>query len=673
MNYFIENKKKLQKKIQCSIFFVFFLFFTPLYAQVDRNMIDSLKTLLHTQHMADNELFSIYNKLSDTYLYIDSKKSLEYAQMGIRLAGEKHNLYQMANSYYYAGKSYALNQPDSALYCYEQSLAILQQAEKSGIENEKYASLLRFGLFWGIGLINQGYGKYEVALDYYFKALAIAEKINNPKEKAKIYRDIAETYNVQSNFRQAEIYYLKGEALSRELKDSIALATIYQGLCRVFIYRKDYPQALKYGEESYRILSVQSNVLTANIMNTSILLTEVWLKIPNYDQAMEYARKTVEYAQQTGISSYIATALYMLSHCYLKQQKYAESEKTALEALATDTSDVYINSILYETIALANIWMGNSAKSDEYFRKTTNAIRAYSNKNFQSSLSEMEVKYETEKKELKITGLEKEKRLMTELGIAAGAVLLLTLATFFFLWRWSLQRRRVAEQQQQLAEQQHNIAQQQVKQLEQEKQLVATQAVLDGETRERARLARDLHDGLGSMLTGMKLKLLEMKKGAKLDYPDVERFDNALRLLDDSVVEMRRVAHHLMPDSLSRFGLKPAVNDFCTNFPSVQFSYYGDESRLEPKLEVMIYRSIHELVNNALKYAGASQILVQIIQEPGRIAFTVQDDGCGFDPAAESKGMGLQNIRTRVASYNGIFNIDSKPGEGTEVNVELTT
>ena len=85
----------------------------------------------------------------------------------------------------------------------------------------------------------------------------------------------------------------------------------------------------------------------------------------------------------------------------------------------------------------------------------------------------------------------------------------------------------------------------------------------------------------------------------------------------------------------------------------------------------MIYRSIHELVNNALKHAGADKIMVQIIQEPNRIAFTVQDDGCGFDPSAEAQGMGLQNIRTRIASYNGIIDINSKAGEGTEINVEL--
>jgi signal transduction histidine kinase len=208
--------------------------------------------------------------------------------------------------------------------------------------------------------------------------------------------------------------------------------------------------------------------------------------------------------------------------------------------------------------------------------------------------------------------------------------------------------------------------------MEQEKQLIATQAVLDGETHERARLARDLHDGLGSMLTGAKLNLLEMKKGAIMEYSDVECFDRALGLLDQSVREMRRVAHHLMPDALSRFGLKPAVDEFCRSFSSnVVFDYFGDETRLDPNLEVVIYRSIHELVNNALKYSGASQIMVQIMQETDHIAFTVQDDGCGFDPSVKTQGMGLQNIRTRITSFGGYIQIDSHAGEGTEINVEL--
>jgi signal transduction histidine kinase len=491
------------------------------------------------------------------------------------------------------------------------------------------------------------------------------EKNNEPEEATEACLNVANIYMAMSNPQQAEVYYLKGEKLCRELNDSTGLADVYQGLSSISIDKEDYPKALEYGEEAEHILSTLPNTPAYQLMAANQHLTDVWLKIPDYNKAMEYARKAVEYAKQTGVSSYLASALYSLSNCYLKQEKYKESEETAFQALATDTTEAYINSLLYRNIAQANIWLGNSAKGIEYLWKTTNAIRAYSNKNFQSSLSEMQVKYDTEKKELKITALEKERGLIIWLSIAGGAVLLLTLAAFFLLWRWTVQKRRAAEQQQQLAEQQ-------VKQLEQEKQLVATQAVLDGETRERARLARDLHDGLGSMLTGAKLSLLEMKKAAKLESGDVERFDKAVGLLDDSVREMRRVAHHLMPDSLSRFGLKSAVSDFCSNFPVIRFAYYGDESRLDPKLEVMIYRSIHELVNNALKHAGAEKILVQIVREPGRIDFTVQDDGCGFDPSAVSKGMGLQNIRTRVASYNGVLDIDSNPGEGTEINVELS-
>jgi len=105
---------------------------------------------------------------------------------------------------------------------------------------------------------------------------------------------------------------------------------------------------------------------------------------------------------------------------------------------------------------------------------------------------EMEAKYETAKKELKIAALEGEKRLMAWLGIAGGAVLLLALAAFYFLWRWTVQKKQLVEQR--------------VKQLEQEQQLIATQAVLDGETTERARIARDLHDGLGSLLSVVRFK-----------------------------------------------------------------------------------------------------------------------------------------------------------------------
>jgi len=665
MNFYFLIKKYFRIKNHRYFLTALFFFSITIYAQDNRENIDSLEALLKKPSVTDNELYLAYKGLSNAYLHTDNNKSLEYARMGVHLALKKNNTYQIAGFYRSLGDVYYFsNHLDSTLYYYGQSLEMLKDAEKEEASNKKDIESLHLSLLKNIGVTNAIYGKYDLALDNFLKALDIAEKNNKSDETMELYLDLASAYTRMSNFRQGEAYYLKGEKLSREMNDSISLADAYQGLCSIYINKNDYTQALKYGEESWRILSALPDIPAYQMMFAARVLTDVWLKIPDYDKALEYAQKTVEYARQTAVSFNLASALYMLSSCYLKQAKYKESEKIAFEALATDTTDIYTNYILYDNIAQANIWLGNAPKGIAYFGKTLDAIRAYSNKNFQSSISEMEVKHETEKKEFQIAALQKEKQMMTKLVIAGGVVLLLALTAFFLLWRWTVQKRRVSEKQKQLAEQQ-------LKQLEQEKQLVATQAVLDGETRERARLARDLHDGLGSILTGIKLNLLELKKGVRLEYADLEHYDNALGLLDRSVQEMRRVAHHLMPDSLSRFGLKPAVSDFCSDLPSVLFAYYGDESRLDPNLEVMIYRSIHELVNNALKHSGSDKIMVQIIQEPNRISFTVQDDGCGFNPSAETEGTGLQNIRTRVASYNGTIYIDSRAGEGTEINVDI--
>jgi signal transduction histidine kinase len=142
-------------------------------------------------------------------------------------------------------------------------------------------------------------------------------------------------------------------------------------------------------------------------------------------------------------------------------------------------------------------------------------------------------------------------------------------------------------------------------------------------------------------------------------------------MLDESISELRRVAHHMMPESLMRYGLKASLTDFCHSIPSVEFHYFGNDQRLDSKLEIAIYRAAHELINNALKHAEATQINVQLIQEDDRISLIIHDNGKGFDPATTTKGMGLENIRNRIAAYNGSFVVDSTVGKGTEINVEI--
>jgi signal transduction histidine kinase len=220
--------------------------------------------------------------------------------------------------------------------------------------------------------------------------------------------------------------------------------------------------------------------------------------------------------------------------------------------------------------------------------------------------------------------------------------------------------------------QKRQIAEQKVKHLEQEQQLIATQAVLDGETTERSRVARDLHDGIGGMLSLVKLNLNDVKN-FEIDGAGVEKFGKALDMLDQSIIELRRVAHHIMPETLSRSGLKVSLEDFCLAVPNAHFQYIGENIRLDSRLEVLLYRCTYELVNNAVKHAQANNINVQLMLDNNLISLTVQDDGVGFDPQTVKAGMGIENIRTRIALYKGKLNIESFSGKGTEICIEVET
>ena len=173
------------------------------------------------------------------------------------------------------------------------------------------------------------------------------------------------------------------------------------------------------------------------------------------------------------------------------------------------------------------------------------------------------------------------------------------------------------------------------------------------------------------MLSAFKLNLFDIKQDVIIEEEDVLRFNKVMEMLDNSIGELRRVAHNMMPEALSRYGLKTALSDFCKNFRNVKFHYFGAEQRVEKKLETVIYRAATELINNALKHSDAAAVNVQLVCGTDLISLNVQDNGKGFDATAETLGTGLNNIRTRIAAVNGTMNIHSSPDEGTEVDVEV--
>ena len=155
-----------------------------------------------------------------------------------------------------------------------------------------------------------------------------------------------------------------------------------------------------------------------------------------------------------------------------------------------------------------------------------------------------------------------------------------------------------------------------------------------------------------------------------IDGPDVELFDKALIMLNESLGELRRIAGCMMPVTVMRFGLRTSLEDFCRAIPGVKFRYLGENPRLNIHLEKVIYHCARELVNNAVKRAGDT-VNVQLMIDNGMVSLTVHDNGAGFNPETIVPGAELENIRAVISALNGKMQILSSPGNGTEVSIEI--
>ena len=229
--------------------------------------------------------------------------------------------------------------------------------------------------------------------------------------------------------------------------------------------------------------------------------------------------------------------------------------------------------------------------------------------------------------------------------------------------------------------QKQKLQQQRISELETQQQLAATEAVLKGEEQERTRLAKDLHDGLGGMLSGIKYSFTTMKGNLVMTPENHQAFERSMDMLDSSISEMRRVAHNMMPEALVRFGLDTALKDFCNDINQsgalkINYQSIGLEGiSIDQTVAITLYRIIQELINNTMKHAKATSAIVQVTKSNGQLAVTVEDDGIGFDTSIlkNNQGIGWTNIQNRVEFLKGKLDVRSKAGEGTSVQIELYT
>ncbi|MBI3138604.1 MAG: sensor histidine kinase [Sphingobacteriales bacterium] len=483
-------------------------------------------------------------------------------------------------------------------------------------------------------IINSYYnlGKFETALSYCAKAYPKIMTMGNNASRMGICLNYGRLLRKLNRRKESDYYFERGRALADSLQDDFYLAKYYQ-LMTMFSHEEgDDVQAYSYIQAG--LPHIEKTGFAADITSYYNWVATVSTALKKYGMAGDYLDKAYALAKENDF-------LLMKKDVFGNRAELEKSQGHYQAAVSyLDSFGLLRDSLLH----------------------LENADR----------IEFLDARYQAEKKEVQIGQLQAEKEVQ-KLNlqrkniwnyILAGAALLLAVISFLvfrnFRQRQLLQQQRIQE-------------------LETQQQLLATEAVLKGEEQERTRLAKDLHDGLGGMLSGIKYSFQTMKGNLIMTPENQQAFERSMDMLDSSIREMRRVAHNMMPEALVKFGLTTAIRDFCEEINrsgALQVSYQSigmEKEQISQTTAITIYRIVQELLNNTMKHAAARTAIVQLSKTGRGISITVEDDGKGFDTALlkGARGIGWSNIQSRVEYLKGRLDIQSEPGKGVSVHIDI--
>lgn len=572
------------------------------------------------------------------------------------------------------------------------------------------------------GVLFTDKSNFDTGAMYYSKSLEIFK--NKDDNRSARYRGMLQhnfgvIYHYKGKYDSAVIYYQEAARLYKELKDDGLLFLTYNNLSTLYTQILDNKTALKYAEECAHISNKLNDSYKISIASLAMASAKTELK--EYGGIDTLIDKVIKISTQSGNHYMLGMGYKFLGKYQIESKK---DNKASLVSLKAALDNMIKAGNEYETVAanqnlgysyflngdyeqavyyykaaiqqskklgllqLEQYTLKNLSELEER-RKNFSAAFGYLkdyisvndsviSKTHQENIQALEAKYQSEIKDARILQLDDEKKIQ-ELTIRQKSTLnyiligsLMALMLVAFLGYRNLRHR------QQIAKQEGELQQQRIRELEKDKQLIAVDSLLKGQEEERSRLAKDLHDGLGGLLSGVKYSLSNMKENLIVTPDNMAVFERSLDMLDTSIKELRRVAHNMMPEMLTKFGLDEALKEYCNIINAakgitLQYQSVGMETRLDNSTEIIVYRIVQELLNNILKHAEASQAFIQVIRENNRLNIIVEDNGKGFDTAAleKNKGAGWSNIRSRIEYLKGQLDIHSEPGKGTLVNIEF--
>ncbi len=636
--------------------------------------LDSLLIALKKANPDTNKV-NLLNKVVAKYQYTDPPKAMDYSLQMIELSKKLHSNYSLAMSYSLAGGlSIEKSDFEAGTKFYTQALELV--AKEKDIRNRRLYGRIK----QSFGVIAYYQEDYSTAVEYYLEAAKIYKEIDDEGLLLVIYNNLSSVHAIMIDKKNALLYAEECYLLSKKIKDPFKISMACVALASAKIELKDYQGVKEYLIESQRIADSLSNYVLLGRTYSGFGQLMVGGHNDN-KKAIEYFEKAITNFEKSGSQFEIAAAHQRLGEAYSISGNYQKAKIEISKAIEMAKELGVLQIEMHSLKSLSELEEKNNNQAEALkLLKNYNVINDSLNiEGKQKQVSGLEAKYETKIKEFKIFQLQKEQELQ-KLSLSKKSTLnyflfgsLIALLILGFLGYRNFRHR------QKFAKQQDELSQQKISELEKDKQLVAVDSMLKGQEEERSRLAKDLHDGLGGLLSGVKFSLRNMKDNLIITPDNMTVFERSLDMLDTSIKELRRVAQNMMPEILTKFGLDEALKEYCntinaTQLLAVKYQSLGMETRLEKSTEIIIYRIVQELLNNTVKHATASEAFVQIIRDGSRLNIVVEDNGKGFDTGLieNNKGAGLSNVRSRVDYLKGQLDISSEKGKGTLVNIEFS-
>jgi signal transduction histidine kinase len=517
-------------------------------------------------------------------------------------------------------------------------------------------------------------GDYPNALDAYQIAYKGFESNQQILKMIKVLNNIGLVYSAIDNLEMAKKSYLEVISLAtsnrlekQKISALINLGAVYLDLGDFDMNRKMLEQALQLSTEynSHKFLgSIQNN------------LGNLAYYQGNYELALEHFSKALEINIARDNKHEQALCLSNKGWAYLMLNNKAlcfESFNAALN-LATSIGSAEKRMMALEGLADASEHFGDYKDALFYKNKFVALNDSLLGEKSKNKIAELQTLYESEKKENEIKDLKQEQAYHeltireNELQISQlnwqrfglAAFILLMILVAYISWR-SLKTKKENEKNQALL-------------IEREKGI---QAVFDATEEERQRIAKDLHDGVGQQMSGLKLAWQNLTISSKnLTEEEKNKLHELSKILDSTAADVRDLSHRMMPKVLDAFGLVPAIDEmlekaFTLSTIQYDFEHYNFDQRLPKKTELALFRICQELINNVIKHANANFVSIQLFKNQNQLILIVEDNGKGITANTNQDGHGLLNIKSRLNTINGQVNYEGSKDAGTTATIRI--